>query len=332
VRLKLAAGAVCTAVLGANAWTIARETAAPSWDDAWYLETSFRLFDALKDGPLAFAAAYADALKIKAPLVALLPLPLYAAWGPSERLAVWVNQGLLVALWTCVYGFARRLYGERAALCALIVAAVMPLTYGLSRLFLVETLLAALVAWTHYLIASATAEDSTAGRRLGAALGLGLLAKSIFPLYVAAAVWQRRRALAPHAKTALYWGGIIAGTWYAFNLPYVVGFGLSAGFGSIGRDYSSTLGEYATSVGGHALSWPLTAASAALLLALPRAQRRSWHWEPAERLWIGWAGVPAAVLLLGVNKDIRFLGPALPGLAVGLGRAAAQLLDSRGPL
>ena len=48
-------------------------------DDAWYLETGFRLLASLRAGPSAFASAWTHALRIKAPLVCLLPLPLQLA-------------------------------------------------------------------------------------------------------------------------------------------------------------------------------------------------------------------------------------------------------------
>ena len=79
----LASGAAAAGVLAATAWHIARNAAPPSFDDAWYLETSFRLWTALKSGPLPFLDAYENAFRIKAPLISLMPNDLL---GPTLRI------------------------------------------------------------------------------------------------------------------------------------------------------------------------------------------------------------------------------------------------------
>ena len=76
----------------ANLRWVAASAAPPSFDEAWYLELSFRFSRLLADGRLAdFARAYAGAFRFKAPLVSLLPLPLYAVLGASYRAAVLAN-------------------------------------------------------------------------------------------------------------------------------------------------------------------------------------------------------------------------------------------------
>ena len=72
-----AAGVFVGAALGAGAWHVLLNAAPPTFDDAWYLETSFRLFIALKRGVPSFASEYASAFRIKAPLV--------IGWGRNDR-------------------------------------------------------------------------------------------------------------------------------------------------------------------------------------------------------------------------------------------------------
>ena len=140
------------ATLAATSWHIARNAAPPAFDDAWYLETSFRLFSALKTGPGAFARSYLEAFHIKAPLISLVPLPLYALFGAGERVAVWANLPLAaLAAWAwsraaaCWWRDHPRVKDASALAGAL--TALLPLAYGLSRFFLVETLLRPLRAW-----------------------------------------------------------------------------------------------------------------------------------------------------------------------------------------
>lgn len=335
MRPARAAAAFVAASLVAGAWHVARNAAPPTFDDAWYLETSFRLFQALKSGLPAFAAAYASAFRIKAPLLSLLPLPAYALFGTGERTAVWASLASLAAACGFVHAAAREMWPEhprRDAIAALSAAltALLPLLYGLSRVFLVEPLLAALVAAAVWRVAAAGRTGRGEGPRLGLLLGLGLLAKVLFPLYLAAPVWLRRKALRPRLKLALLWAVPLAGTWYAFNLPYVLGFAWSAGFGRIAADYAgpshglgARLWAFTALLFGGALSWPLSGAMAACAGAAAAARKPL---DDGSRLALAWAA-PLAVLAFGVNQEIRFAAPALPALAL-LSARAAMSFDS----
>lgn len=328
--------AVCAAVLAASAWHIAAQQAPPAWDDAWYLEVSFRLFHALARGPLPFAREYVDAFHTKAPLLSLTPLPLYAVFGPSERVARWVNIPFLAwTLWS-VWRLGRRLYGERAAALAAAAAALTPALYGLSRVFLVDCLLTALVAAGVLAIVEARPERPQDGTRLGLLLGLGLLAKSIFPLYLAGPLWLKRRCLRPHARRALLVGGAIAATWYAANGVTAAAFAFSAGFGTVARDYSvaplpswAVLSRYWHKLAEQILSWPLATGMAALLTWNAARGSTAQRWGDGEKLLAGWLLIPLAVLTLGVNKEPRYLAPALPALALLAAAAAARLWEKR---
>ena len=325
-REILAWRALAAAALAGTAWRIASAPYAPTFDDAWYLETSFRLWEALKEGPLAFVSAYTSAFRIKAPLVALLPLPLYALFGSGERVALWANVGCLA--WTAwsVQRIGARAFSAAAGEAAAALTLCLPLLFGLSRLFFVEPLLTALVCAT---IAEALEERPRPGR-LGALLGLGLLAKSIFPLYVAGPLWLRRRELRPAAAQAALVALAVASTWYAFNLPYVLAFAFSAGFGSIARHYSpgptlsaTTLGVWLALLVKDGLSWPLASVSLLVLAASARFGRGPMP-AGSRALAAAWL-LPLTVFALGVNKEIRFAAPLLPAFAVAVGAAWARL-------
>jgi len=332
MRPGKAAGIFVAATLGAGAWHVLFNAAPPAFDDAWYLEVSFRLFNSLKHGLPAFASEYASAFRIKAPLLSVLPLPLYAVFGMGERLPIWTNLAALGAACACVFGAARALWSEhprRDAIAALAAAltAVIPLIYGLSRIFFVEPVLTALVAGSVWAVAAKT--DRRAGLRLGVLFGLGLLAKILFPLYLAGPLWLRRKELRPHMKSALFVAIPLAATWYAFNLPYIMGFAWSAGFGRIAADYAgpaqSFAGRplaYASLLLGGALSWPLAAAMAAVV-----AGRRD-RLDDGTRLALAWAA-PLAVFAFGVNQEIRYAAPALPALALLAARAAMSFEAQR---
>ena len=307
--------AAAAAAFGATASHIARDVAPPAWDDAWYLETSFRLWMALKASPLAFARAYLAAFRIKAPLIALVPLPLYSVFGPGERVAVWANLPLAaLAAWAWSRAAAEwwREYprGRDAAALGGALTALIPLVYGLSRVFLVETLVSCLLALFAWRCAAARRDDDSEAARLGTLLGLGLLAKVTFPLLAAGFVWPARERLKPHAKRALLIAAAIAATWYVENAPYVLGFAWSAGFGKIAHDYAGA--GWLTSLPHDGFFLTLLAA-AAICLAREKNLRAAL-----------WGLSPLLVYAAGVNREVRLVAPLLPVFALLAGRAAVS--------
>lgn len=325
------------AALAATAWHIARNASPPTFDDAWYLETSFRLFSALKAGPGAFVHAYLEAFRIKAPLISLVPLPLYALFGMGERVAVWANLPLAaLAAWS--WSRAAALWwhdhprGKDAAALGGALVALTPLAYGLSRLFFVETLVSALLGLWAWRCAAARPGDRREGLRLGLILGLGLLAKSTFPLLAAGFAWPARERLRPHSRAILLVGGLLAATWYAANLPYVLGFAWSAGFGSVAKDYAGAGGltarlDWIAAILRDGLSWPLASAMAATGAAAAALSGSKFGAGLRAALW-GLA--PLLVYAAGVNREPRLIAPLLPVLALLAGRAAVSF--DRAPL
>jgi hypothetical protein len=318
--------------LGATAWHIARNAAPPSWDDAWYLEVSFRLWNALKVSPRAFTREYLDAFRIKAPLISLIPLPLYALFGPGERVAVWANLPLAaLAAWAWSRAAAEWWRGQArardAAALGGALAALLPLAYGLSRVFFVETLLSCLLGLFAWRCAAAKPGVKAEGVRLGVLLGLGLLAKVSFPLLAAGFVWPARERLKPHAKIALGVGALIAATWYLENAPYVLGFAWSAGFGRVARDYSGAGGwgdrlGWLAAIARHGLSWPLAAAMGAVGSASAVVERGRLGAGARTALW---GLTPLLVYAASSNHETRMIAPLLPVLALLAARAAVSL-------
>lgn len=320
----LAAATSAAAVLGATAWHITHNATPPTFDDAWYLETSFRLYSALKTGPLAFVQSYLEAFRIKAPLTSLIPLPLYALFGKSERVAVWANlplAGLAAWSWSraaaCWWRDHPR--GRDAAALGGALSALLPMAYGLSRFFLVETLLTALIGLWAWRCAAARPDDRREGVRLGLLLGLGLLTKSTFPLLAVGFAWPAQERLRPHVKVTVLIGGAIAATWYAVNLPYIAGFAWSAGFGRIAKDYVRD-GSWLASILRDGLSWPLAAVMGSVAAGSAFAKRNV---DAGVRAGL-WGLAPLLVYAAGVNPEPRMIAPLLPVLALLAGHAAVS--------
>jgi hypothetical protein len=134
-----------------------------------------------------------------------------------------------------VYGLGARLGGRRLAAWGAILAALLPLLYAMSRSFYVEFALAALVSLILYLlVASEGFRQRSYALAFGVALGLGLLTKRTYLVFVAVpvavailrsgvlrALWDRLRGglrvSLPDLLIAAGSGILLAGLWYFPN-------------------------------------------------------------------------------------------------------------------
>jgi 4-amino-4-deoxy-L-arabinose transferase-like glycosyltransferase len=127
-----------------------------------------------------------------------------------------------------------------------IIAGSMPMLYGLSHWFLVELCLIAIVCATIWVTSDAA--DMKAPSRytiLGALLGLGLLTKMSYPLYVLAPIgyFLFRVRKTPGSKRGLSASLLVAGAialpWYMNNLVEVSRRALQAGSAETARTFAT---------------------------------------------------------------------------------------------
>ena len=126
----------------------------PTWDDAYYLTGSLTMYDALSEGGLAgYGRQFLTVMGSKPPLIAVLPTPLYLVLGRRPRAAYGINLVFLLAMFAALYRMGRRHSGPGAGLLAVYISGTMPILYGLSRWFLVECGLTAIVCMAICLLA-----------------------------------------------------------------------------------------------------------------------------------------------------------------------------------
>lgn len=350
----LAAG-FAAAVFAAGLWFIRAERLPPTFDDAWYLENACRFYHALREeGFWAFAKEYAEAFRFKAPLISVIPLPAFFALGPSHDAALLANLLSLPVLAFYLFRIGRLAFNDAAGGLAVGIALTMPMLFGLSRRFFVESWLTAAVAATvWYLLASDAFRRAYANRVLGVLLGLGLLLKVLFPFYLLGPAidtlllrWNGRigaflKEMRRPVRTILYIAAPIALTWYGPNLVYVLGYLFRASYGDIAAHYGDTrvwhpaiIFSYWSllSSDGPSYYYVLAGLGLGILLAIRlgwRVSIRRLTSDPARRAVALWLMIPFFVSTFGVNKDIRFMAPALPALALLLAGALEKATRGR---
>lgn len=323
--------AVSLFLMVSNSVWLYLDHSAPAWDDALYLTNSLRTYDALTDhGLVGFGRQSLLGMSRKPPLIAVLPTPVYLIAGRHPRAALVVNLAFLLLTGAATYLLARALADRTAGLVALCVVGTMPMIYGLSRIFLVECGLTALVTLSLYVIAlhhgaRADAENSWAPSILGAIFGFGLLMKTSFPAYVAAPmVWMvirgggataTRRRIGAFLLPLL----LIAGPWYALHAFSALKTALVAGSAATARVYGTgglaETGQYLfnlTNCG------PRLYFVALPILAILCIGRMSMAFRRGI-LFCCVAASPIVFLSLSHYRDLRYAAPIFPVIAVALG-------------
>jgi 4-amino-4-deoxy-L-arabinose transferase-like glycosyltransferase len=209
----------------------------PSWDDAFYLTNSLAMFDAPSDGGLAgYASKFLTIMRIKPPLIVVLPTPVYLLAGRRPHAAYVLNLLWLLVMFAALYRLRRKYSSRRTGLLAVYIAGTMPVVYGLARWYLVECGLMAIVCATILLLAESDGfENASKPILLGTNCGLGLLMKISFPVYVLVPMIyfaMRARRTALRRKTVLAFAvpaALLTLPWYLFNFRRALKIALLAG-------------------------------------------------------------------------------------------------------
>jgi 4-amino-4-deoxy-L-arabinose transferase-like glycosyltransferase len=310
--------------------------APPQWDDSWYLTGSLNMYDALADGGLpSYASRYLTMLRSKPPLITVLPTPIYLVFGRQPRAAYFVNLAAMPVLFLTLYAIGRKCGSKITGYVAVFVAGTMPLLYGLSHWFLVEYWLTALVCLTIYLVMEGIERPGFGiFVLLGVTCGLGALLKITFPLYAILPIFYllhrvsrgSRRVLVSLAAL-LAPALLLALPWYAVNYRHAIGRAVFSGFSNEVQTAYGTGAVFSLSsvklyllnlVNFTASPYYVLLAGAILALLCFTGKIQLWFsTEPKSHrvVFILWA-LPFLVFLFGRNKDLRFVAPILPLLAL----------------
>jgi 4-amino-4-deoxy-L-arabinose transferase-like glycosyltransferase len=248
----------------------------------------------------------------------------------------------------CRWWLGAGIWCRGEGLLAVAIVQTMPVFYGMSRQFMVDYGLATMaVMWMYYLLCSGLTSVGTVVR-LGLLLGVGMLMKVTFPLYIGAptifAAWVFLRAnrswrgalkIVGTLGGIFLIGGLIASWWYIPNLKTVLGFALSASYGKLSVNYGMTNVFSWQAVSTYFFGLTVIALSSyyvALLLVLIPVWAIWTLWKHTKGTWhslalLLWVIVPFMVTTFAVNKDARFTAPFLPAVALFLAHVIKTIFD-----
>jgi hypothetical protein len=324
-RVRLAFAGLCVLFLGTTLLWLRLDHSPPSWDDAYYLTNSLVLYDSLADrGVPGYARQFLTVMRDKPPLIAVLPTPVYLILGRKPRAAYVINLVFLLVTLSALYWLGKRYASPRAGLLAAFIVGTMPMIYGLSRWFLVECGLAAIVCVAMCLLSEWNKTDGVwKGFLLGAMCGLGLLMKANFPLFVAIPILyfilkMRPRALLAAAATAM----LIAGPWYLVNWRAAFQTVVNAGSASTAKVYGTGAVFSLADIWSYCVNLANTGPTL-YFIALPILAVAFFRVvQPAGRrgllLCALWAS-PILLLIFGHYRELRYAAPCLLALALALG-------------
>ena len=307
-------------------WT-SIETRPPDWDQARHLGDSLVYYQTIS---LAHPLAALETYLYYPPFFYWVADAFYAVFGTDSRVAVLSNDlFFLTILAFSTYGIGRRLWNRPVGLLAAVFVLTTPTIVSSSKQYMVDMPLAAMVALALYLLIRSE-NFSRRGPSLlfGLAVGLGLLTKWTFPIFLIApsalavvlAVVTSVRGRSVAAPVNIAGAAILAfavcGLWYLHNsaaLDHDLTY-----FASDALKGSPPIASFAS------LSWyfwvlldvqlyvlPFLLFAVGVVFALARREVALRNLQPL--VLIVSAFVICALLR---NKDARYTMPMLPAVAV----------------
>jgi hypothetical protein len=330
-------------------------------DDADHLLTAVTLSEVLRsEGLLAFVKAFYGTVShgCHPPLMPALTALFFPLFGTDLAAALWFHTLCGALLYGYLFALVKHLSTPLQGLIAAGVLALFPMTYGLARLYLLEFPLATgVVMWLYYFSRSDGLVKKGYVLPLGSLLGLGLLCKVSFLLYVAGpALWALARQAWGRPRPDLF-RGTGPGRPPGLGLPQLVAARLAAvgclgalpalpwywrhatlPWKSIVLHVSGNSGELAIrpeAVSWAAFAWFVNAlvkegvsayfiALGLALLGLLVLRRQSLG--AGVGLLLAWLLPPFAVCAMMLLNTPRFVFPAYPAIAVLLSNALMKSL------
>jgi len=149
--------------------------------DAWgHYRYSLEAYDFLKGIPnLKFPLSAVEPQKWHGILVGFSTAFLYFIFGSAQDTAIMINSAIfLTILVLSTYGIAKRIFGVKAGVLAVLIVTLYPIIFNNLRIYMLDLPLTSMViASLYFLIASNNFSDTKNSLLFGLSFGLGLLIK-----------------------------------------------------------------------------------------------------------------------------------------------------------
>ena len=318
-------------IIGTTSFWIFKNNLPPSWDQANYLEASEELRQSLVDhGFFNFINATTKILPAKAPLIAILPVPLYIIIGSSPHVALILNLIFIAIFYIFFYKLVAEIFDTKLAVASAIPISTMPLFYGLARYFYVEFgLMTLVVIWMYLVLKTKNLTDKNTLFLLGIISGLGIMMKLHFLIFVAGPAfvifyesWKKmKRKLFDYKKVLILIIPALAISlpWYARNILTVLWKAKRSADPKLLGDlyYGSPLSII--NLYGSALdfiNYVVSSYWTLVLLILFVVFVHKGKKIKINYFLISWFIIPFIVFYLGPNKDYRLMLPILPTVGI----------------
>lgn len=303
----------------------------PSWDEANYLAASEILHQVFVDqGLFSFLVNTTTILGTKAPLITILPVPLYLLFGSTLHVALMINIIFCLIFFCFFYKLVHQFFGKKIAVASCMILSTMPIFYGLSRYYYVEFgLMVFVVIWVHLAVKTKHLTDKKYLFFLGLVFGLGILMKFHFFIFIVGptlviflqSLKKMKNKLFDLKNIFLFFipAFFIALPWYFRNTstvlwkakrsanPELLGnlyYGSPLSFKNL---HLSTLDFINFALSGY---WFIVLF---ILLALFIYKKKKFN---INILLFSWFFIPFAIFYLGPNKDYRLMLPLLPPIGI----------------
>jgi 4-amino-4-deoxy-L-arabinose transferase-like glycosyltransferase len=309
-----------------NIWWLKADTRPPYYDTAGHATTTLQLVKLTLHGNPQSVLEGILSVGPYPPFAHLVALPFVLLFEPTIDALLAANLVFLGIVLGCVYGLGRLFGRPFTGVLAAFLVGMYPVIYGLSRHYLLDIPLTAMVTLSIFcLLRAGNFKRLAPSVLLGVSLGLGMLTKWTFAVFLAgplliATLYTVKRFPFTHTRNLLIAcliGGVIAGPWYIRNLANLVSFLPVSGdiAAALEGDPAGTLEAwlyYGRQLVDQQMLTPFVALFVGGLVLLLRRRRLD---EPIFVIF-AWLLVPYLVFSYYANKDLRYTLPYLPAIAL----------------
>lgn len=317
------------------------DTSPLRWDPGNHYLSSLRYFDVLSHPSIHLLSEIVNVCGTYPPLVGIIPTPLYVLFGRDPDTAIFImNSIFLFILIFSVYGIGKKLCNNNAGILASFIVIMYPMLFGQTRLFMPDLPLTAMTSLSLYTL---LLTDGFKNRKyslfFGMTLGLGMLTKFTFVFYVIGPIafvmyptfkfnintilkkeefvqyFIRSKIQFFNVISSLFLGGLVLSVWYLPNFHHVLKSQLAnatAGGAIRGHPDIFTLKSFLYYLFGliNDQSFFFFVLFIIALLYLTKLKSKNITFLAI------WIGVTYLVFSLILNKDIRYIMPLLPAVAL----------------